>query len=236
MQTVTENEISKFFDTLLPSVCLKNAIPRWAVAIPKPETYDSPMTMRVTQYGEPILREKGDPVEDFGPNLQALANDMLATLNHADGIGLAAPQVGLKLRFCVVDLKSGAADTGTALLDGRPVPPQILMPLYLANPEVEFPQASDSEEMEEGCLSIQGIRGFVERPYGIVVSYRDLEGQPHTLACEGLLARCIQHEVDHLNGVLFVDRMTRKDFLKIRGKLKRLKRLSEDLFRQGTPG
>lgn len=194
------------------------------------------MTLRVTQYGESILREKGEPVEDFGPGLRTLANDMLATMDAADGIGLAAQQVGLKQRFCVVDLKSGAVDTGETLLDGRPIPPQLLMPLYLANPEVGFPEVSDTEVMEEGCLSIQGIRGLVERPFRILVSYQDLESEPHQLACEGLLARCIQHEVDHLNGVLFVDRMTRKDFLRIRGKLKRLNRQTPDPPPPNPPG
>jgi len=192
--------------------------------------------MRVTQYGEPILRESGEPVADFGPALKALADDMLATMEKAEGIGLAAPQVGLKLRFCVVDIAAGAADTGDALLDGRAVPPKILMPLCLANPKITFPHASDTELLEEGCLSIQGIRGEVERPFRITVSYQDLDGLRHDLACEGLLARCIQHEVDHLDGVLFVDRMPRKDYLKIRGKLRRLKRQVEEALPQDTSG
>ncbi len=189
------------------------------------------MVMRVTQYGERILREEGEPVTEFGPALHALAENMLATMAKAEGIGLAAQQVGLRIRFCVVDLGPGAAETGEVLLDGRPVPPSILMPLSLANPRIDIPDPSDTDVMEEGCLSIQGIRGNVSRPSRINLAYQDPDGGHHSLACEGLLARCIQHEVDHLNGTLFIDRMPRKDFLKLRGKLRRLKRnaTEEDL-------
>lgn len=190
--------------------------------------------MRITQYGEPILRESGSVVESFDDELRSLAARMHATMKDAEGIGLAAQQVGLPIRFCVVDLGAGASDTGEAILDGKPVPPPILMPLYLANPEIEFPEPSKACEMEEGCLSIQGIRGNVRRPHRIIVSYQDLEGAAHQLECEELLARCIQHEVDHLGGVLFVDHMARRDFFKIRGRLKRLKRKSLDNLRSGT--
>jgi len=180
------------------------------------------MSLRVTQYGEAVLREKSRPVREFGASLKSLAEEMLATMHRSDGIGLAAPQVGLSTRFCVVDLGAAANDSGDAKLDGRLVPPSLLMPLFLANPVLDFPEPDASEVMEEGCLSIRGIRGDVSRPFRIFARFQDPEGAEHSLECEGLLARCIQHEVDHLDGILFIDRMERKDLRKLRGKLKRL--------------
>ncbi len=192
--------------------------------------------LRVIQYGEAVLRKKGEVVSAFGAELKTLGEDMHATMAAAEGIGLAAQQVGLALRFCVVDLGPAAGDTGMAVFDGRPVPPPVLMPLFLANPRVEFPSPVETEVMEEGCLSIQGVRGNVPRPTRIEVNYRDLDGGEHWLSCEGLLARCIQHEVDHLDGVLFVDRMGKKDFHRIRPRLRRLKRRTGDGFHAETSG
>jgi peptide deformylase len=181
------------------------------------------MTMEVIQYGHPVLRERGEAVESFDGELARFAERMRETMEAHDGIGLAAHQVGRPVRFCVVDLGRAAPEAGETVLDGRAVPPAVLMPLFLANPRLEHPAPVEVDVMEEGCLSIQGIRGDVTRPFRVDLSFQDLEGAPHRLRCEGLLARCIQHEVDHLNGVLFVDRLERKDFARVRAKLRRLK-------------
>ncbi|MEM0966051.1 MAG: peptide deformylase [Verrucomicrobiota bacterium] len=182
------------------------------------------MTLRVTQYGEAVLREKGEAITTFDDSLDALAQEMLATMYEEGGIGLAAQQIGEAIQLCVVDLGEGAQNTGEALLDGKEVPPPLLMPLVLVNPEILYPEPLELEVVEEGCLSLYQVRGDVPRPSEIGVTYQDLEGVQHTLSCEGLFSRCIQHEVDHLNGILFIDRMEKADFAKIRGKVRRLKK------------
>ena len=186
------------------------------------------MGLRVTQYGEGVLHEKGEKITEFDAELKSLAQEMLVTMEEHAGIGLAAQQIGKAICLCVVDLGEAAHDTGTAILDSRPVPPPILMPLVLVNPRIELPTPVDMEIMEEGCLSFRQVRGDVIRPEKIEVFYQDLEGESHHLVCEGLLSRCIQHEVDHLNGILFIDRMTKPDFARIRNKVRKLKRVGQE--------
>lgn len=186
------------------------------------------MGMRVTQYGEAVLHEKGEKITEFGEALKALTREMLETMVEHEGIGLAAQQIGKAIRLCVVDLGEAAHDTGEAILDGRNVPPAILMPLVLVNPRIELPTPVEMEVMEEGCLSFRQVRGNVTRPAVIEVFYQDLEGGEHHLICEGLFSRCIQHEVDHLNGILFIDRMNKPDLSRIRSKLRKLKRLGQE--------
>jgi len=182
------------------------------------------MGLRITQYGEAILRERGERLERFDDDLRTLASEMIETMYDHEGIGLAAQQVGRAIQLCVVDLGSAASETGEAVLDEKSIPPGILMPLVLVNPHVEIPAPASVEVMEEGCLSFHQVRGNVTRPDWIEVAYQDLEGADHQLRCRGLLSRCIQHEVDHLKGVLFIDRMAKPDFAKIRSKVRRLKR------------
>ena len=171
------------------------------------------MTLRITQYGEPILRQKGSPITSFDDNLTDLANQMLEAMEQADGIGLAAQQIGQAIQFCVVDVPDHPEYPMTCILDDKPLSPSLLMPIALANPEIT-PLPSDEYYYEEGCLSFPQIRGEVARPERICVNYHDLDGNQHRLECDGLLARCIQHEVDHLNGILFIDRMEKRLFQK----------------------
>ena len=186
------------------------------------------MTLRVTQYGEEILRQPGRRVVAFDDSLRELAHSMRATMIAEDGIGLAAQQVGEALHFCVVDLGSAARDEGEVELDGRPVPAPLLQPLYLANASVE-PEPAPEAAAEEGCLSFPGVRGEVPRPPRIRVSYEDLDGAAHTLRCTGLLARCIQHEVDHCNGILFIDRMEPAERNALRPALRKLEKKARRL-------
>jgi peptide deformylase len=167
------------------------------------------MSLRIVQYNNPILRKKGEKVTAFGAGLRQFADEMIATMHAAPGIGLAAQQVGRALQLCVVDLRESEAEYAWEL-DGRKPPRDLLMPMILVNPEVTPARNAIEAESEEGCLSFSEIRGVVPRPDAIAVAYRDERGGAHVLACNGLLARCIQHEVDHLNGVLFIDRMAKK--------------------------
>lgn len=166
------------------------------------------MALRIVHYNDPVLRKKGEPVTVFDSSLSLLAEQMVATMHTAAGIGLAAQQIGRALQFCVVDLRAADRDF-TWELDGAKPPLELFMPLSLANPAITL-LPSEKTVYEEGCLSFPDIRGDVIRPDVIRVTYQDLQGTPHTLTCNGLLARCIQHEVDHLNGTLFIDRMEKK--------------------------
>ncbi len=163
------------------------------------------MSLPIVHYNDPVLRKKGARVTKFDPVLAALAADMVATMHDAEGIGLAAQQVGRALQLCVVDLRETKREFAWELDGARP-PLELFMPLTLVNPVVTV-LPSDETIYEEGCLSFPGIRGDVVRPDTIRVDFQDVQGVPHTLACTGLFGRCVQHEVDHLNGVLFIDRM-----------------------------
>ncbi len=188
------------------------------------------MILSIANYNEPVLRKKGEPISAFDENLNALFHDMVETMHHADGIGLAAQQVRRALQFCVVDLRDSPSPF-QAVLDGREnLPPELYMPLALANPKVTV-LPGEHTVFEEGCLSFPDIRGDVERPGHIRVDYQDLEGSSHILETDGILARCILHEVDHLNGVLFIDRMERKTVKSLETKLKILKRQTRDAMK-----
>ncbi|HCY57573.1 MAG TPA: peptide deformylase, partial [Opitutae bacterium] len=151
---------------------------------------------------------------------------------QAEGIGLAAQQIGQAIRFCVIDVPEHPEYPMTCILDGKPLSPSLLMPMALANPEV-LPLLSNEYYYEEGCLSFPEIRGEVARPERISVKYQDLDGNAHQLECDGLLARCIQHEVDHLNGVLFIDRMEKKTFAEIKKEVKELKQRTIASLKEG---
>ena len=190
------------------------------------------MPLRITQYGEAILQQKGEDVISFDINLSNLAQEMLEAMQEADGIGLAAQQIGQATRFCVVDVPDHPDYPISCRLDGKSLSPSLLMPMALANPEVEF-LPSEEYFYEEGCLSFPEIRGEIARPECIRVTYQDLDGVSHQLDCDGLLARCIQHEVDHLNGILFIDRMEKKEFAEIKGEVKALKKRTLDSIKSG---
>jgi len=166
------------------------------------------MALRIVHYNASVLRKKGEPVKTFDASLALLAEQMFATMHTAAGIGLAAQQIGKAIQFCVVDLRPADRDFSWRL-DGATPPLELFMPLALANPVITV-LPSDKTVYEEGCLSFPNIRADVIRPDAIQVTYQDLQGTPHTLLCDGLLSRCIQHEADHLNGTLFIDRMEKK--------------------------
>jgi peptide deformylase len=166
------------------------------------------MVLKIVHYNDTVLRTKGAPVKQFDADLALLARDMIETMHAAAGIGLAAQQIGKALQFCVIDL-SGAHRDFDWDLDGAHPPLDLIMPMSLANPKVEVLEGDDTI-YEEGCLSFPGINGDVVRPDVIRVTFQDTAGITHVMTCDGLLGRCVQHEVDHLNGTLFIDRMAKK--------------------------
>ncbi|MDR0534760.1 MAG: peptide deformylase [Puniceicoccales bacterium] len=187
------------------------------------------MLLKIVKYGNPVLRLKGEIVSRFDDSLAKLSADMLETMRANQGIGLAAQQVGIPLQFFVVEILPSSTEKNdfSATLDGKPVPPEILFPLSVANPEVEI-LPDDEWLYTEGCLSFPNLRGSVARREKVRLNYQDLRGGAHEIVCDNLLARCIQHEFDHCQGVLFIDRMEKRDLLKIQGKVKRLYRETRD--------
>lgn len=168
------------------------------------------MPLKIVHYNDPGLRRKGARISTFDAALRQLADEMIAAMHDAHGIGLAAQQVGRPLQLCVVDLREVDSEFDWQFDGSRP-PLELFMPLTLVNPVVTA-VPEPTTVYEEGCLSFPEIRGDVERPDEITVAFQDVAGLPHTLRCNGLLARCVQHEVDHLNGILFIERMA-KDVL-----------------------
>ena len=156
------------------------------------------MVLPIHLYGHDSLRTETDPVPDNTEALQELIDNMIDTMHNAAGIGLAAPQVGRDERLFVVDITPMAAEMED---DDEPVPPQ---PMVFINPEI-VEEAPDTVDMEEGCLSIPEVREAVTRPDRIRVRYRDRDFEEQELEAGSILARVIQHEKDHLDGVLFTD-------------------------------
>ncbi len=185
------------------------------------------MSLKIVHYSDPILRRKGERITVFDAALAQLAAEMQATMHEAHGIGLAAQQIGRALQVCVVDLRPVDQDF-TWELDGAKPPLELIMPMILVNPEVSVVRGTDEFLYEEGCLSFPQIRGDVARPDAIIVKFQDQHGVPHVLRCDGLLARCVQHEVDHLNGVLFIDRMEKKVRAKIEPDIKALAKATRE--------
>ena len=167
------------------------------------------MPLPIVHYCNPILRKKGAKIAVFDAALARFAQEMIDTMHLAEGIGLAAQQVGRAIQLCVVDVRASDLDY-TWELDGAKPPRDIFMPFTVVNPQVTPLPGTRPVLLEEGCLSFPDIRGDVSRPDAIAVVYQDQFGTPHTLQCTGILSRCIQHEVDHLNGTLFIDRMEKK--------------------------
>jgi peptide deformylase len=159
---------------------------------------------------DPILRVESKPVERFDEQLRAFLDDMLDTMYDAPGIGLAAVQVGEPLRIFTVDCTERAENEEEG--DGEPQRGETLEenrnPIFMINPEI-VASTDVPSVYEEGCLSIPDFYAQVERPEGVTVKYQDETGAEQLLEADGLLATCIQHEYDHLNGVLFVDHISK---------------------------
>ncbi len=173
--------------------------------------------LTVLKYGTPVLRQKGTRVERVTPMVKKLIADMLDTMYAAKGIGLAAQQVGVPIQLLVADVR-GVADRPSSLeLKGVPAGVEKFMPLVLMNPEIT--PVSEVVTAPEGCLSFPELYASIARPDIVDVKGMDAEGHALSFRCGGLLSRVVQHENDHVQGVLFIDRMDRKTKEELRGEL-----------------
>jgi len=167
------------------------------------------MILEIVQYGHPALRAQGRRIEKNDQEIHDLAEDMLETMYEADGVGLAAQQIGRPIQMCVLDV-TGVKDRTSALrLDGKAVEVEDYMPLVLINPKLEL--LGKPHTGMEGCLSFPGLHADITRPFSVRVTAQDLDGGMIAFEADGLLARALQHEHDHLHGILFIDRMEAKD-------------------------
>lgn len=163
--------------------------------------------LEIVLYPDPILSQVAKKVEDINDDIKALLEDMAQTMYEAPGIGLAAPQIGKSLRMLVVDVDSGEQEQGKNLLK-------------LINPEII--ERKGKAKGEEGCLSIPDIREQVVRDEIVKIKALDISGQEIVIEADGLLSVCLQHEIDHLDGVLFIDKLSKVRKELIKGKLKKL--------------
>lgn len=161
--------------------------------------------LTILQHPDPRLREKAQPVTVFDADLQRLIEDMFETMYDAPGVGLAATQVGVPLRLAVMDCSEARNERRV-----------------LINPRMTNPR--DLTEMEEGCLSVPDYHETIERYGRVHLEAQGIDGKPFEMEAEGLLAQCVQHEIDHLDGKLFVDYLSRLKRERIRKKLLKLKR------------
>lgn len=168
------------------------------------------MIRPVTKYGDAVLEKSGSRIEKFDEEFAKLCDDMFESMYAAQGVGLAAPQVGLPLRLAVVDVSVGKNPEAK---------------LVLANPEIIHVEGDQREE--EGCLSLPGFRGNVLRPAYVTIRAQNLQGETYEMKGEGLLARAFCHEIDHLNGILFIQHlsMLKRDLIKRR--IRKLRKTGE---------
>jgi len=180
------------------------------------------MILQIVEYGEPILRAKGKAIENIDDRIRELAANMIETMHAANGVGLAAQQVGEALQLTVLDVSLVEDRPSTLKLDGKEADPRAAMPLVLINPEIEL--RDETEVAVEGCLSFPEITGDIERAKSVIVRAETLEGGKIEIEASGFLARAIQHEGDHLNGILFIDRMNSAAKAALSSRLKRLQK------------
>jgi len=148
--------------------------------------------LKITKYGSDVLRKVAEPVEEITDEIRQLARDMLEMMYDSEGVGIAAPQIGVSKRIIIVDVEPYDLDKD---------------PIVLINPEIVDQQGQ--EGAEEGCLSVPEVRGEVKRAEKVIVEGLDLDGEKVRIEATELLARALQHEIDHLNGVLFIDHLSR---------------------------
>ncbi len=178
--------------------------------------------MKIVKYGDPVLRAKGARIEAITDDIRALAEAMVETMREANGVGLAAQQVGEALQMAIVDVGDVEDRDSVMWIDGEEADIAEWSPMVLLNPVLEL--SGDKELGQEGCLSFPGIVADIPRSPHVKATATLIDGRQVTFEAEGLLAVALQHEVDHLNGVLFIDRMSSAAKVGIAGKLKRLQR------------
>lgn len=178
------------------------------------------MILSLVPYGSPVLRQRCREVDVVDDRITNLAADMLETMAAEHGVGLAAPQIGEDLRLAVIDVSHDPDCVSYLRVDGKDTDLASIMPLVFINPTLEY---GEEKEMEtEGCLSIPGIQAKVKRPMDVKATLPQLDGTVITIETDGLLARALQHETDHLNGILFIDRLSPVAKVQMKNRLKRL--------------
>jgi peptide deformylase len=180
------------------------------------------MKLPILQYGDPILRAKGKRIEKIDERIRELTQNMIETMHAANGVGLAAHQVGEALQLTVLDVSQVEDRLSTMKLNAEDVDPKTAMPLVLINPELKL--TGETELATEACLSFPEITGGIERPKSVIARARTLDGSEIEIEASGLLGRAIQHEVDHLNGILFIDRMNSAAKAALSSRLKRMQK------------
>lgn len=168
------------------------------------------MIYPIVKYGQEVLEKPANPVAEFNSNLEKLVTDMFETMYAADGVGLAAPQIGISLRLSVIDVSVGEDPKAK---------------LVLANPVIVSVEGEQTEE--EGCLSLPDFRAKTPRPARVSVRAQDIHGQEFTMTGEGLLARALCHETDHLNGKLFIQHVGRLKRESIQRRVRKLMKAGE---------
>ena len=167
--------------------------------------------LQIYEYPHPVLKEKAQKVAKVDEAIQNLLSDMLETMYAAGGVGIAAPQVGISKRIVVIDVEQDEDKQ-----NGNPI--------FMVNPEIIW-RSEETGCREEGCLSVPGQRAEVERNTSVKVKYLDFDGKEQSFSAEGLLAIAVQHELDHLDGILYIDHISR---LKRNMLLKKLKKMREE--------
>jgi len=180
------------------------------------------MILDITTFDHPALRTPGSRIEKIDTRIQELANDMIETMRDADGLGLAAQQVGLPLQMFVLDVPQMPKRPSAMRLDGKPADFEALMPMVLLNAEVETFGKTVTEG--EGCLSFPEVDADVARPLSVRVKAQLIDGTQITFEADGLLARAVQHELDHTKGILFIDRATPETRAELEDPIRRLAR------------
>ena len=180
------------------------------------------MILDIVKYGAPVLRQKGKAVGEITAEVRELAADMIETMRGATGVGLAAQQVGFPLKLTVLEVAVTDERPSTMTIEGKEADLADWMPMVLLNPVLEL--GREKEESNEGCLSFPEITAEIERSSWVKAKGQLLDGREIEFEATGLLARALQHEADHLNGILFIDRMRSGTRTALAGRLKRLQR------------
>ena len=180
------------------------------------------MRLPIVKYGDPVLRAKGKRVGKADERIRELASNMLETMHASNGVGLAAQQVGEALQLTVLDISAVEDRPSTMKLNGADIDPATAMPLVLLNPQLRL--NGETISGTEGCLSFPEITAEIDRADIVIAQAETLDGEKLEIEASGLLARALQHEVDHLNGILFIDRMSSVAKASLSSRLKRLQK------------
>ncbi len=184
------------------------------------------MVLKIVRYPTLVLRAQCRPVTEVTPEVRQFAQDMIETMRDANGVGLAAPQVAQDVQLAVIDVSHNPQCISYLRINGQEADMLAHMPVIFLNPKLEL--GKDKESDEEGCLSFPRLRGQIRRSADVKVTFQKLDGSTETWETDGLLARAFQHEIDHLNGVLFIDRMSATAKVTLKSKLARLMREWEE--------